>query len=183
MYSALSQEVAFFDAGAAGSVAMQATSNGSLILTGVGEKLGLTIQSLAAFFTAFILAFATQWKLTLITSSIVPALFLAMGIISTLEAALETQILRHQAQSSAFAEGILANVRTVHAFGIRSQLVARYSKTLAEALRLGEKKSALFGGLFSVEYFLLYAGCAIAFWQGIKMIAQGEIDDVGEVFT
>lgn len=40
----LSQEIAFFDGGTGGLIAMQATSNGRLIQAGVSEKLGLVIQ-------------------------------------------------------------------------------------------------------------------------------------------
>lgn len=72
--AALSQEVAYFDSGASGSVSMQATSNGSLIQSGIAEKLLLCFQAIATFIAAFIVAFISQWKLTLITCCIAPAL-------------------------------------------------------------------------------------------------------------
>ncbi|KAK3346924.1 hypothetical protein B0T25DRAFT_572020 [Lasiosphaeria hispida] len=55
-----SQEVAYFDAGTGGSIAMQATSNGKLIQAGISEKLGMVFQGLSAFVSAFVLAFVTQ---------------------------------------------------------------------------------------------------------------------------
>ena len=181
--SALRQEIAFFDLGTAGSIAMQATSNGTLIQGGLGEKLGLVFQSLATFVAAFILAFVVQWKLTLITSSIVPCLLISIGVISALEAAIETKILREYAQAGSFAEGILSSIRTIHAFDIRARLVEKYDDFLQRAFRLGQKKSPLYGLLFSTEYFLVYAGFALAFWRGMNMLDSGEITETGNIFT
>ena len=178
----LSQELGFFDAGTAGSIAMQATSNGRLIQAGVSEKLGLVVQGLAAFISAFVLAFVTQWKLTLISCCIAPAMLLVMGITSTLEASIETGVLKVQAQAGSFAESILSSTRTAHSFGLRARLVEDFDKFLRESRRLGNKKSPLFGCLFSSEYCIIYAGFGLCFWQGIKMLARKEVDEPGDIF-
>ncbi|AEO57211.1 ABC transporter [Thermothelomyces thermophilus ATCC 42464] len=181
--AALSQEVAYFDLGTSGSIATQATSNGRLIQGGIAEKLGLTFQGLAAFVTAFILAFVTQWKLTLITLCIAPATIISMGIVAAIEAGYETKILDIHAQANSFAEGVLASVRTVHAFEMRARLVAKFDEFLSEAHRWGNKNSPLFGALFSVEYTIIYLGFGLAFWQGVQMLARGEVDSPGQIFT
>ncbi|KAJ3489795.1 hypothetical protein NLG97_g5927 [Lecanicillium saksenae] len=181
--AALSQEVAFFDIGSGGSIATQATNNGRLIQGGISEKFGLTFQGLAAFVTAFIVAFITNWKLTLITLCIAPAIIIVMGVISFLEAAIETKILDIHAQANSFAEGVLASARTVHAFEMRSRLVAKFDTFLQEAHRLGNKNSPLFGALFSAEYTIVYLGFGLAFWQGVNMMAKGEIQNPGQIFT
>lgn len=179
----LSQEVAYFDGGTGGSIAVQATSNGKLIQGGISEKLGLVVQALAAFVSAFVLAFVTQWKLTLITCCIAPATLLVMGICGTMEAAIETKVLKVQAQAGSFAESILSSARTVNAFGLRSRLMKEFDGYLTTSRGLGDKKSALFGCLFSAEYFIIFAGMGLCFWQGIKMIATGEVEEFGDVFT
>lgn len=178
----LRQEVAFFDVGSGGSIAMQATSNGRLIQAGISEKLGLVVQGLAVFISAFVLAFVTQWKLTLISCCIAPAMLLVMGTSSTIEASIETNILQVQAQAGSFAESILSSARTIHAFGLRARLVGEFDKFLQESRGLGNKKSPLFGFLFSAEYCIIYAGFGLCFWQGIKMLARGEVDKPGDVF-
>ena len=180
--AALSQEVAFFDGGTSGSIAMQATSNGRLIQSGISEKLGLVIQGLSAFISAFVLAFVTQWKLTLISCCIAPAMLFIMGIVSTIEAGIETDILKVQAQAGSFAESILSSSRTVHAFGLRTRLVGEFDKYLQAARKLGDKKGPLWGFLFSSEYGIIYAGFGLAFWQGVGMLARGEVADSGDIF-
>lgn len=174
--------MAFFDRGTGGSIAVQATSNGRLIQAGISEKLGLVAQGLATFISAFILAFVTQWKLTLITCCIAPATLLVIGTVSSIEASIETKVLQVQARAGSFCESILSSARTVHAFCLRARLVGEFEKFLQESRRLGNKKSPLFGFLFSAEYAIVFAGFGLCFWQGIKMLSKGEIDKPGDVF-
>lgn len=178
----LSQEIAYFDGGTGGSVAVQATSNGKLIQAGISEKLGMVFQGLAAFFAALVLALVTQWKLTLICIGIAPATIIVMGISSMIEAALETGILKVHAQGGSFAESILSSTRTVHAFGLRTRLIGEFDQYLNEAHRLGNKKNLLFACMFSVEYFIMFAGTGLCFWQGITMLSRGEVAEPGDIF-
>ncbi|KAH6867341.1 multidrug resistance protein [Thelonectria olida] len=178
----LSQEIAYFDAGIGGSIAMQATSNGKLIQAGISEKLGLVFQGLACFIAAFVLAFVTQWKLTLICCCIAPATLIVMGISSTLEALIETKILKIHAQGGSFAESILSSARNVQAFELRTRLVRDFDKFLDQAHKLGNKKNAILGCMFSAEYFIIFAGIGLCFWQAVRMIARGEVDKPGDVF-
>ncbi|KAG6302518.1 hypothetical protein E4U09_002785 [Claviceps aff. purpurea] len=181
--AALSQEIAYFDLGAGGSIATQATTNGRLILGGISEKLGLTAQGLSAFITAFIVAFATNWKLTLITLCIAPVTIGVMAVTAVMEAGHTTRILDIYAQANSFAEGVLSSARTVHAFEMRSRLVNKFDAYLAEAHRVGDKISPLYGILFSSEYCIIYLGFGLAFWQGFQMYGRGEVESSGEIFT
>ncbi|KAL3475519.1 P-loop containing nucleoside triphosphate hydrolase protein [Aspergillus californicus] len=181
--SALSQEVAYFDLGTGGSIAAQATANGKLIQAGVSEKIGLLFQGLAAFVTAFIIAFVVHWKLTLICLCIAPATIIVTGGVAAIEAGHETKILQIHAQANSFAEGVLAGVKAVHAFSMRASLVKKFDEYLTEAHTVGKKISLLFGFLFSAEYTIIYLGFGLAFWQGINMLARGDIDSAGDIFT
>ncbi|KAL2279659.1 hypothetical protein FJTKL_13337 [Diaporthe vaccinii] len=162
---------------------MQATSNGNLIQSGIAEKLALAFQSMATFVAAFIVAFISQWKLTLILLCIAPTLIILVGIVASIEAKIEGQMLETYGKAGAYAESVLATTRTVHAFGLRERLVARYVTYVAHARSLGNKKSPLYGALFSIEYLVIYAGMGLAFWQGVKMFSSGEVDSLGTVFT
>lgn len=162
---------------------MQATSNGKLIQAGISEKLGLVIQGFATFISAFVIAFVTQWKLTFIALSIAPAILLAIGIAGTLEAGLESQILQVLAGAGSFAESLLSSARTIKAFSLRPRLVKDFDIHLQKAQRIASKKSPLFGCLFSAEYSIMYAGTALTFWQGVKMLARHEISEPGDIFV
>ncbi|RSM18199.1 hypothetical protein CDV31_002924 [Fusarium ambrosium] len=183
LHSALSQEIAFFDQGSSGSISMQATSSGKLIQSGVAEKLGMFVQAASAFVAAFVVAFITQWKLTLITSCIVPVVILICGVVSWLDVLVETGILKVYGMAGSYAESSLGGVRAVKAFGLRQRLVARYKEYLEDAYHRGMKKNILYGFAFGGEYSVLYCGMGLAFWQGVRMLSRGEISSIGTVFT
>ncbi|KAK1963894.1 ABC transporter [Colletotrichum sublineola] len=181
--SALRQEVAYFDFGTGGSIATQAYSSGRLVHNGISEKLGLTIQGASAFISSFIIAFLTNWKLSLIVCGIAPLTILVMAVTSFIEAGYETRILNYHAMANSFAEGVISSIRTVHAFEMRSRLTKKFDSFLVEAHKWGDKSSLPLGILFSAEYTIIYCGDALGFWQGIRMISTGEITKTGDVFT
>ncbi|KAH6691451.1 ATP-binding cassette multidrug transport protein [Plectosphaerella plurivora] len=183
MKAALSQEVSFFDRGAGGSVSMQATVNGKLIQSGIAEKLGQVFQSLATLIAAFIIAFVSQWKLTLIIICIPPVLLVIIGGTATLDSIVETGIIKNNAQAGTFAESILGSVRTIHAFNLRPRLVREYAGFTQKSREMGQKKNWLYGVMFGGEYFVIYAGMGLAFWQGVAMISRGEVEKMGTIFT
>ncbi|RSL94411.1 hypothetical protein CDV31_014325 [Fusarium ambrosium] len=131
--AALSQRISFFDHGIAGSVSMQATSNGKLIQSGIAEKLGLFIQSLATFVAAFIIAFMSHWKLTLIILCIMPALLIVVGSVAVPDSQMETKMLKEYAQAATYAESVLVNIRAVKAFSLESRIVQKYATYLSGA--------------------------------------------------
>jgi ATP-binding cassette subfamily B (MDR/TAP) protein 1 len=162
---------------------MQATSNGKLIQSGIAEKLGLFISSVSTFIAAFVIAFIAQWKLTLITICIIPAILLVVGALSIPDANIETDILKIQAQAGSYAESIFGGIRTVHAFSLHSRVAAKFDTFLKDIYNKGMKKNILYGVMFGGEYFIVYAGTGLAFWQGIAMINRGEVTKLGTVFT
>ncbi|CAI6070611.1 unnamed protein product [Clonostachys chloroleuca] len=180
--AALGQDVAFYDKDVSGSISQQATTNGKLIQSGIGEKLGIVIQALSTFVTAFIIAFVAQWKLTLILIFMVPTMLIVMGAAGGIDVKIETGILQVYAQASSYAENILGGVRTLHAFSLRPRVMAKYDSYLQDAYNRGIKKNKLYGIVFGGQYFVIYAGMGLAFWQGVAMIDRGEVSDLGTVF-
>ncbi|OGM48192.1 ABC multidrug transporter [Aspergillus bombycis] len=183
LQAAFSQEIAYHDRGTTGSISQQATTNGKLIQSGIAEKLGIVIQAIATFVAAFIIAFVTQWKLTLILIFMVPTLLIVLGTAGGIDAIIETKILQIYAQASSYAESVLGGVRTFQAFSLQLRVMAKYDSYLQYAYTQGMKKNKLYGIVFGGQYFIVYAGMGLAFWQGVAMFDRGEISDLGTVFT
>lgn len=59
---------------------------------GIAERLYSFTEGVSLFFSAYIVALAVQWKLALITMSIVPAIVLFIGTCIALDAPIETRI-------------------------------------------------------------------------------------------
>ncbi|KAL0942751.1 multidrug resistance protein 3 (p glycoprotein 3) [Colletotrichum truncatum] len=181
LQAALSQSISFFDMNS-NSVSTQAATNGNLIQSGVAEKLMICVQAASTFISAFVIAFTSYWKLTLILTCVPPALITVIGTVATLEAKIETQMLDVFSEAASYAESLISTLRTVQAFGSRIRLLSHYEIFLNKAQKMGAKKSPLYGALFSMEYSIMYAAIGLAFWQGTKMIARNEVADVGAVF-
>lgn len=178
----LRQEIPFFDAPSS-SISSQITTNGNLITNGIAEKLGITIQAISTFVAAFVVAFVVQWKLTLIVISIVPVNIVVTVICVMFDMVYEYKMFDIYSKSGTIAEEAFATIRTAHAFWAFPKLSRRFTNILEEARQVGNKKSLIYAILFSFEFFCIFAGYGLAFWQGMRMYASGEITQPGTVVT
>ncbi|KAL3461207.1 ATP-binding cassette multidrug transport protein [Aspergillus heterothallicus] len=179
----LQQSISFFDASLSGSPVVHVTTNANLVNQGTSEKLGFVLQGSSTFIAAFIVAFVVQWKLTLITICIAPAILLITAVCSAFLVKAENEILHVNSDAGSLAEEVLASMKTVHAFSAFGALTAKYEVFAARARRLGLGQSWNMVILYAGEFFCVYAGYGLAFWQGIRMYARGEIEEPGAVVT
>ena len=183
LQSLLRQEIAYFDSRDAGSPAVKVTTTANLINQGISEKLSLTVQSVSTFVAAFVVAFATQWKLTLITLAIVPTIVLVTVVTVAIDAKNESKLLSIYSKAGLLAEEAFSSIANVHAFWLHPTMSKRYDALLGDAENTGMKKRLNIGIMYSTEFFVIYCGYALAFWQGIRMYYSGEVDQPGKVVT
>lgn len=179
----LRQEIWHFDNETTGSIASQVTTNGNKINQGIAEKLAAIVQSVAMFWSAFIVSLVLQWKLTLITMTLIPGIILILSIGLAIDAGQEAQIVKIYSKAAVLAQEALSSVKTVHAFWAQEKIVARYDELLTAAHKVGKRKSPNVGIVHSTQQFCTLAGTALAFWQGFRMFQNGEIDNAGTVLT
>ncbi|TVY41644.1 Sophorolipid transporter [Lachnellula subtilissima] len=179
----LRQDMNYFDSKEAGSPSVKVTTNGNLVTNGISERLSILVQSCSTFVAAFVVAFAVQWKLTLITIAIVPVIIIVSGICMGIEVKSEDKLISIFSRASLLSEETFSTISTVHAFWLQPVMAKRFEDFLAEMERVGMKKSPNYGVLFSTEFFCVCSGYGLAFWQGIRMFASGEIDDPGDIVT
>lgn len=179
----LRTEIWYYDTANDSSPAVQISTNATRINQGIAEKLVLVVQGLAMFFASFIVAIAVQWKLALITMSVVPAMFIAIGVCISIGAPIEASIARAYSAGAALAQESLSSIKTVQAFSAQESMIQKYDEFLNEAHEYSKKKVLPFGVMSGLLYFCIYSGNALAFWQGYRMFLSGEIDAVGDVFT
>lgn len=150
---------------------------------GVGEKLGVVLQSLGAFIASFVVAFVAQWKLTLIVVCVVPALLIIVGIASGFDAKYQTQMLQLWSLADTHAEDAISSMRTVTSFSAAPKIIDKFDELLAKAHKIGNRKSYLYAIMYSTEFFVIFAGYGLAFWQGVHMYDRGEISSPGPLVT
>jgi ATP-binding cassette subfamily B (MDR/TAP) protein 1 len=183
LQSLLRQEISFFDSQEGGSPSIKVTTNGNNINNGISDKPLLLIQSVSTMVSAFIIALLVQWKLALICVSIIPTIIVIMGISATIDIMQEGKLSKIYSEAGLLAEEVFSSIATVHAFWLQPLMFKKYDVLLAEAERLGMRKSPNYGVMFSTSFFCIYAGYGLAFWQGIRMYASGEIAEPGTIIT
>lgn len=135
------------------------------------------------FFSSCIIALVIQWKLALITMATIPAILTVASVCIAIDAVQESRVLRLHSQAAVLAQEALSSIKTVHAFWAYGKMIARYDEYLTLARKHGNRKSPNIGVANSIYYFCMFSGTALAFWQGFRMYASGEIEDVGTVLT
>ncbi|KAM0283234.1 hypothetical protein ACHAO9_009884 [Fusarium lateritium] len=112
-----------------------------------------------------------------------PAIILVVGTMATIDAGIEGENLKLLSRAAKYAETSLASIRTIKAFNLEPRIIQKYTSVLDTSRQLCRKKSGVYGIMFAWQYFVIYAGMGLAFWQGIRMIARGEVEGIGTVFT
>ncbi|KAF7881009.1 uncharacterized protein EAF02_006900 [Botrytis sinoallii] len=171
----LRMNIGFYDKLGSGEITTRITADTNLVQDGISEKVGLTINALATFFTAFVIGFIKSWKLTLILTSTVAAITVIMGGGSRWIVKYSKQSLGSYATGGSIAEEVISSIRKCHAFGTQDKLARQYDKHLAEAEKYGYKTkfslAIMVGGMFLV----IYLNYGLAFWMGSRFLVKGEI--------
>ncbi|KAK6337456.1 hypothetical protein TWF730_002855 [Orbilia blumenaviensis] len=179
----LRQEIGYFDSSEPGSISSSINAGGNLVNQGMSEKFGLTVQATTTFFAAFVVAFVVQWKLTLIVICIVPTILIVITICVAIDSGIEKELMAKWATADKLAEEVFASIRNVHAFWAYPKLSRKFKHIVDDVKVLGKKKPPIYAVMFCIQFFCIYAGYGLAFWQGIRMYHRGEIKNPGEIVT
>ena len=179
----LRQEIGYFDSSEPASISGSINMGGNLVNQGISEKFGLTVQATTTFFAAFVVAFAVQWKLALITFCIVPTILIVISICVTIDTGIENKLMTTWGGADKLAEEVFASIKNVHAFWAYPKLSHKFEGILEDARMIGRKKPPLYAVMFCIQFFSIYAGYGLAFWQGIRMYDRGEISEPGDIVT
>ncbi|KAH6610391.1 abc multidrug transporter mdr1 [Trichoderma cornu-damae] len=173
--SCLSQNIGYFDRIGAGEIVTRITSDTNAIQDGISEKVSVTVGAISTFVTAFVIAFATYWKLTLILASVIFAILINGSVFSGYMVKSSTQSITSFALGGSLADEVLGSARTAVAFGTQDRLSNQYDEHLKKAEYFGFRLKAALGAMVGGIMLLLYLSYALAFWQGSAFLLRGEL--------
>ncbi|KAL5362551.1 P-loop containing nucleoside triphosphate hydrolase protein [Aspergillus floccosus] len=132
---------------------------------------------------SYAIAFRYSWALTLVVSSAI--LFVLLGFSVTVPFFIKAQHRVEEADQkhASIAADVLASVRTVFSLGAEASLARKYSAWIMEAKQRGAKVSIVSGIHLGLLFFAMYASFGLAFWFGLKLFREGNIDNVNTVIT
>ncbi|XP_031409758.1 phosphatidylcholine translocator ABCB4-like [Meleagris gallopavo] len=124
-HAIMRQEIGWFDVNDAGELNTRLIDDVSKINEGIGDKIGLLIQSETTFIAGFIVGLVRGWKLTLVILAVSPVLGLSAAIWAKILTAFTDKEQAAYAKAGAVAEEVLGAVRTVIAFGGQEKEIKR----------------------------------------------------------
>ena len=178
----LRQNIAYFDKLGAGEITTRITADTNLIQDGISEKVGLTLNAIATFIAAFVIAYIKSWKLALILSSTIGAIVVVMGAGSSFIVSYAAKSQVEYAKGGSIAEEVLSSVRNATAFNTQKKLARQYESFLGVAEVNGRKLQFVLASMIAAMMFLIYCNYSLAFWQGSRFLVKGEMT-VGHILT
>ncbi|NXD36010.1 MDR1 protein, partial [Copsychus sechellarum] len=181
-HAIMRQEIGWFDVNDVGELNTRLLDDVSKINEGIGDKVGLLVQSLTTFVTGFIVGLIRGWKLTLVILAVSPVLGLSAALWAKVLSAFTDKEQAAYAKAGAVAEEVLGAIRTVIAFGGQEKEIKRYHKNLEDAKQIGIRKAITANISMGAAFLLIYASYALAFWYGTTLILNDDYT-IGKVLT
>ncbi|KAF8861956.1 putative Leptomycin B resistance protein pmd1 [Acephala macrosclerotiorum] len=169
------QNIGFFDKLGSGEITTRITADTNLVQDGISEKVGLSLNAIAAFVTAFVIGFIKSWKLTLILSSTVFAIVVIMGSGSSFIVKYSKQSLESYALGGTVAEEVISSIRNATAFGTQDKLARQYDVHLGNAEKYGYKNKFVLAIMLGAMFLIIYLNYGLAFWMGSRFLVKNEI--------
>ena len=180
--SILRQNIGYFDKLGAGEITTRITSDTNLVQDGISEKVGLTLTAVATFVTAYVIGYIKYWKLTLILTSTIVAIFLTMSILGQIMVKWNKVTLAAYAEGGTIAEEVISSIRNATAFGTQEKLARQYDYHLTLAEKAGFKMKAILGSMIGFLMCYVYLNYSLSFWQGSRFLVAGEMS-LSDVLT
>jgi ATP-binding cassette, subfamily B (MDR/TAP), member 1 len=172
--SILRQNIGYFDKLGAGEITTRITADTNLVQDGISEKVGLTLTSVATFIAAYVIGYIKYWKLTLILTSTIVAIFATMAGLGGTIVKFNKRSLNSYAEGGTVAEEVISSIRNAVAFGTQDKLAREYDTHLVKAEKAGFLMKAVQGSMIGFLMCYVYLTYSLAFWLGGRYVSSGE---------
>eukprot|EP01134_Creolimax_fragrantissima_P007501 CFRG7501T1 len=178
----LYKEQAFFDNNLVGFLTSTLNSIDN-IQDVLGPKSPEICRYIAQTITAFVIAFATNWELALVTLATLP--FAVTSLIAAKKATVGKAQATGQAYKDAaiFADETISSVRVVQTMPESLWMLEdRYCTRISQVLEIGKRHAWIVGTATGIVYALIPLSFSLGLWYGSRMVYNGELDG-GQVVT
>uniref|UniRef100_A0A1I7SYH1 ABC-type xenobiotic transporter n=1 Tax=Caenorhabditis tropicalis TaxID=1561998 RepID=A0A1I7SYH1_9PELO len=171
--SVLRQDASWFDQNTVGGLTQKMSSGIEKIKDGIGDKIGVLVGGVATFISGVLLGFYMCWQLTLVMLITVPLQLGSMYMTAKhLNRATKNEMSAYS-NAGGMANEVIAGIRTVIAFNAQPFEISRYGALLAEARKMGVRKSIVLALCSAIPLVLMFVLMAGAFWYGAILTSYG----------
>ena len=180
----LRQEQGWFDANNVYEFSTKVQAQFEQISLGVGDKFGLTLQTISMMITGIIIAFYKSWLLTLVMLSVSPLIF---ACVLFLVLSLKKPMIGSRKsfeKAGGMAEEMLYNIKTVSSFSNFEFEIERYNKMIDIVHKFNEQKAFRLGLSIGSTLFFVFFSFFIAALYSRKLLGDEKWNDnSGTIFT
>lgn len=155
-----------------------------LIQIGTSEKVGIFIQSISYFVSAFIVGFILNAELTgILFAAVIPLMIMIVVFGSAKIGKYSKAAARYTEEAAKIAEGAISSVRVVQAFGMADRLSEEHYRLLCLSARFALRKSLAGATMLGSVYFVAYSANALAFWEGSRLAIASGSNNAGTIYA
>ncbi|XP_061811583.1 ATP-dependent translocase ABCB1-like isoform X3 [Nerophis lumbriciformis] len=173
-HSVMRQDIGWFDVNDTEELNTRLTQDVYKIQEGIGDKVGMLLQSISTFILSFVVGISKGWKLTLVILAVCPMIGLAAALFSGMLTSFTSKEQAAYAKAGAVAQEVLSSIRTVFAFNGQQKEIDRYQKHLEFAKKMGLKATLSANVIMGFTYLMYFLAFAPAFWYGSTLILSNE---------
>lgn len=133
------------DAMPAGAPATAITATSNTLQLGISERLGTFLEFSGTITAAIVVAFVWDWRLTLVTSSLVLYTVVVLAVLLPPIVAAQTATTQADGQATAVASEALGGIRLVMACGAQAHVMESYARWVREAKTQAHRMAPLLG--------------------------------------
>lgn len=146
----LSQSMHVLDSLPPGYAVGTVTSSSNTLQGGISEKLAIFIESTALTVASFVVSFAWNWELSLITIAGFVAVVLVVGTLFPLTVKGQARQNKLESEAASIASEGLSSIRMIMACGAQQQTVQKYGSLINQARKEAQARNPLTSLQFSL---------------------------------
>ncbi|RLN29684.1 ABC transporter B family member 21 [Panicum miliaceum] len=172
----VNMEIEWFDypENSSGAIGARLSADAAKVRGLVGDALQLAVQNSATLVAGLVIAFISNWELSLIILALIPLIglngWIQMKFIQGFSA--DAKLMYEEA--SQVANDAVSSIRTVASFSAEEKLTDLYKKKCKGPLRAGIRTGIINGIGFGVSIFLLFGVYAASFYAGARLVEDGK---------
>jgi ATP-binding cassette subfamily B (MDR/TAP) protein 1 len=163
-----------------GKITDQAQTNMMIIQEVLSQKVGYLLYSITGSISAFTIAYVRSWKMALVLSAVLPAIFVPVSLMAS-RIASATRISKEiVANAHTFAAEYISAIKVVQSMQAQTRMVDLYENSLLLAEPSLKCIATWQAAVQGWVYFVLFGSYGLAFWRGSHLLSQ-ETMDIGVV--
>ncbi|VAH14066.1 unnamed protein product [Triticum turgidum subsp. durum] len=168
----VNMEIGWFDDphNSSGSIGSRLSSDAAKVRGLVGDTLQLVVQNSATLVAGLVIAFVSNWELSLIILALIPLIGLNGWIQMKFIQGFSADAKMMYEEASQVANDAVSSIRTVASFSAEEKVMDLYNKKCEGPLQTGIRTGIISGIGFGVSFFLLFGVYAASFYAGARLV-------------